>query len=101
MSAIAVQRKEGDKAVKAAVTLVPEPQLQESTETGATAGVPLFLQGGRQSGAVPPATPASAPRIQRQVEQEKKDEDDEDNNVQEDREVTRYTERITIMDEID
>ena len=58
MGTIAVQRKEGDKAVKAAVTLTPEAQQQVGRVVGGTAGVPLFLRGGRQSSsAAPPPSP--------------------------------------------
>jgi hypothetical protein len=70
----AVQRKEGDKATKTDVTATPELQAQEDAETGAAAGVPLFLLGSRQAGAaLPPTNSDVTPPLQRQVHGEAKE----------------------------
>jgi len=77
VSIIAVQRKENNKAVQAATPRTSEPQQQQSAESGTMAGVPLYLGGGRQSGATaaPPASLESLPNIQPQIEPEKREED--------------------------
>jgi hypothetical protein len=78
VSAITVLRKKSNKAVKAAATLVPESQ-QAGTERGSTVGLPLFMQGGRQSVAtVSQASltpPESIPQIRRQKQKVAKGEE--------------------------
>jgi|GEM_PF-6007758 len=68
MEAVAVQRKPSDKAVKAATAAVSENQSPAGAETGAMAGMPLFMQGGasgKNSAAPLPASRTTAPAVQR------------------------------------
>lgn len=65
MEAVAIQRKTNDKAAKAAVAATPEPQPQAAVETGATAGMPLFLQAARGVGSAAPPPAPKAPVVQR------------------------------------
>ena len=77
MDAVAVQRKENDKAAKPAANVKAETQSQETADTGVTAGLPLFMQSSHQaSAAAPPSHPGSrvTPLIQRQAQQDE-DED--------------------------
>jgi hypothetical protein len=79
VNAIAVQCKKNDNAVKVEATSTPEAQPQEDGDAGATAGVPLFLLGGRQlSTAVPPPSHTAADsvrQIQRQAPEVDKEEE--------------------------
>jgi hypothetical protein len=71
VNSVAVQRKENDKTARAAAALAPEQRQPEQVQTGAGAGVPLFLSGGRSSGAAAsPPPPAPPCRIQRLPDRE-------------------------------
>ncbi len=72
----AVQRKENDKTTKSAVKQAPEPQRNEEAETGAAAGVPLFLQSVQTtSAAAPPPVSQTSTHIQRQAEEGEEEEE--------------------------
>lgn len=66
METVALQRKASEKAVKAAVVSTPESQPQPVVESGAAAGMPLFMQAARNMGsASPPSTQPGPPSVQR------------------------------------
>jgi hypothetical protein len=67
VEAVAVQRKEREKPAKAEVKTTPEVQIQAVSETGAMAGMPLFMQSGAgaRGAAAPPPSPWSSPLVQR------------------------------------
>ena len=68
MDTAVVQKPERDNAAKRASQLTSDVQRREEAESGAGAGLPLFMQAS--------STPKGLPQIQRQVEEEEEEEEE-------------------------